>query len=476
MNKKASRILSTILVLCLTFAIAIPAFADGNSVMAELWRNITVFVDGKEVSSDSFIVNDTTYIPARSVGETMGAQVGWNEETRRVYVDTVKVDDKAAEYLTEYFKVDPMTGTVSAEIYTAALTAVFGKDAVAMTGTTLADAVAATVANCGLKELPATYSAEKAAARTAGIVGVTEENAATVATALDASLASGTWEFNAELKGDTATQLLMNAVNIAGKGRNYLGNVSDPDITQKLMSAWATFGNFDDPILSQLGAELVIAEASTGYNLKHAGYNANFLPAYTLQYGHSDIIHAVQLMVLLNSEGIDAKVALEPKTSIYEYLVEWGDPTQVPSTPTYELRPIEGTDRWLCYATEYDMKLEFDTIDEKNAFDTLIQKYAKKWLDKVDENGEPTENLLAGAWFQPLYTSTVPMADTDNFTTIQDNVITNGVYSIHPFSQKDANSAIVSVVKEKAPDLTVDPVILYVNNAFYRYLSGTGGD
>jgi len=260
----------------------------------------------------------------------------------------------------------------------------------------------------------------------------------------------------------------MNAVNIAGKGRNYLGNVSDPDIYQKLQSAWATFGNFDDEKLSKLGEKLVVEGASTGYNLKYDGYNANFLPEYTLQYGHSDISHAIQLIALLNSEGIDAKVAMEPKTSIYEYMVDWGDPAKLTMTPTYEVRPLEGTDRYLCYATEYDMKLEFDTTTGKDAFDSIVNQYAKKWLDKIDENGVPTESLLTGAWFQPLYTSTVPMKDTESFTEIRDNVVHNGPYTIHPFSTVDGGGAIETVVK--AADLTVEPVTLYVNNAFYRYL------
>lgn len=473
MNKKFSRIFITLLALVISLSLAAPAMAAEYTVVkgdslskialrelgdANRWEEIY------EANKDS--IKDPNLIHVGQKLAIPGKEASAN---------------KNAAYLKEYFGIDTMTGTISTETYNAALVKIFGEDisidTSLATGATLADAVVATVNSCGLRELALVYSIEKAATSTKGVKGVTEGNAAYIAAALDAGLASASWNYASSLDGTTAAQLLMNAAEIAGKGRNYLGNASDSDIARKLMSAWATFGNFDDPTLSQLGADLVISEASTGYNLKFDGYNANFLPKYTLQYGHSDITHAVQLIALLNSEGMDAKVALEPKTSIYEYMVEWGDPTHVSSTPTYELRPIEGTQRWLCYATEYDMKLEFDTVEDKNAFDTLIQQYAKKWLDKIDPNtGKSTENLLAGAWFQPLYTSTVPMADTENFSLIHDNVIQNGSYSIHPFSTVDGGGAIAAVVAEKAPNLSVDVVDLYVNNAFFRYLTGTGED
>lgn len=456
MNKKASRILSTVLALCLTFAIAIPALADGNSVMAELWRNITVFVDGEEVNSDSFIVNDTTYIPARSVSETLGAQVGWDEETRRVYVDTVKVDDKAAEYLTEYFKVEPMTGTVSAETYTAALTAVFGEDAVAMTGTTLADAVAATVENCGLKAVATAYTAEIATASTAGVVGVTEENAAAVAAALDASVASGSWNYAAALDGDTATQLLMNAVNFAGKGRNYLGSISDTDISAKLLAAFGAFYDFHDlnnesiANLWKLGETIVDRKATTGFGLCSSDYDARFLDKYTVQYSHSDIDHAVQLVTVMKSLGIDAKVALEPKVSIYLW------------------------DGHLNAGMEYNLRFEFNSVEDKDAFHTQTVNYVSRTI----ENNPVTP--IKGAWVTPCYNSYVEVKD---FVHIYDNVITCGKYSLHPFSLPENVESVTTVVDEVAKEFNANAAEgadlietevkdLWCNAAFYRYLGG----
>ena len=61
---------------------------------------------------------------------------------------------------------------------------------------------------------------------------------------------------------------------------------------------------FDDEQLTELGTEIVLRGATTGYNLKYAGYDARFLEEYTLKYGHSDYTHALQLVALLDSEGI----------------------------------------------------------------------------------------------------------------------------------------------------------------------------
>lgn len=478
MNKKISRLFSITLATALTATLVLPAAADLVKKELAVDSGLEVYVDGDKVALtdvngaavEVFASEGTTYLPVRAMSNALNAQVGYNGENYTVYVDTALTDDKAAEYLNEYFGIAPMTGPISLATYNAALAAIFGEGAVAE-GISVSDAVKAAVDACGLAELASVYTEEKIAAATAGAANVCPACAPQVAAALDASLVPGTLDFGAQLDGETATQLLMNAANIAGLGRNYLGNVSDPDIYAKLQSAWATFGNFDDAVLSQLGADLVIAEASTGYNLKFDGYNANFLSDYTIQYGHSDITHAVQLIALLNGEGLDAKVALEPKTSIYEYMVEWGDPTGVESTPTYALKPIEGTERWLCYATEYDMKLEFDSVEDKNAFDAVILEYAKK--NDLDYDGEADEKArLSGAWWQPLYSSTVPMADGEAYTLIKDNVVHNGPYTIHPFSTVDGTQAIADVVAEKAPDLSVELVDLYVNKAFYNYLTG----
>lgn len=456
MNKKSSRILSTALALSLTAAVAVPALADGNSVMAELWRNISVYVDGKQISSDSFILDGKTYVPVRDLSETLGNQVGWDGETGTVYVDSLSSDPKAAEYLTEYFSIEPMTGTVSAETYTAALTAVFGEGTEAMTGSTVAAAVTATLNTCGLKELAPSYTAELAAASTAGVTGVTETTASVIAAALDSALASGSWNYAAELDGETATQLLMNAVNIAGKGRNYLGMLSDPTLGTKLTNAYNAFYDFHDlndesiQTLWKLGETIVDRKATTGFGLCSSDYDARFLDKYTVQYSHSSIRHAVQLVSVMNSLGIEAMVALEPKISIYQW------------------------DGHLNSGMEFNLRFEFNSVEDKDAFHAQTVNYVSRTI----ENNPVTP--ISGAWITPCYNS---YTETEGFTHIYDNTITCGKYSLHPFSLPTNVESVTAVVNEVATEfnaaaeegaaqIVTETKDLWCNNAFFLYLGG----
>lgn len=270
---------------------------------------------------------------------------------------------------------------------------------------------------------------------------------------------------------DNFAESLYKALEIGGKARHYIGRVEDDDILSVLNAQLNTFINFENEQLTNLGTEIVLRGATTGYNLKYAGYDANFLNDYTLQYGHSDYTHAVQLIALMESEGFDAYIQIEPKVSVYEYMIEWGEPGE--PTPTYAVKQVT-EDRYLCYAMEYDMKLEFDTIEEKEAFHTLIETYAKKYDESYDAEGNLTEKLIAGAWWQPLYSSTTEMQN-EEFGLLCDNVIydASGMYSIHPFSLPDATQAIADVVAEVEPELAVSIVEIHVNPAFYRYITGT---
>lgn len=483
------RLLGGLLAAALIAAMVFPAGAALVRRSLEIDAGLSVYVgdnalrptDVKGNPVEVFASGGTTYLPVRAISGALDQAIAYNGTSSAVYVGADTSDSRDADYLRTYFGIAPFSSAVSRAELDAALVKLGGGKTTGSAPLTLAEAVKAAVGVAGMEQLALTYTAQanpqKAAQRLAayGVSGVAAEYAPYVAAALDCSLAFAGWNFNAGLDAATAATLLMNAAEISGQGRNYLGKASDSDIYAKLQSAWRTFGNFENARLSQLGADLVISGASTGYNLKFDGYNANFLPAYTLQYGHSNIDHAVQLIALLKSEGIDAKIALEPKTSIYEYLVEWGDPTKITASDTYAVKPIDGG-RYLCYATEYDMKLEFDTLEDKNDFDGVVNTYAKKWLEGVDEEGNPTKPLILGAWFQPLYSSSVPMTDAASFSLIKDNVIRDGAYTIHPFSTPDGTAAIAKVVTQKASDLKVELVDLYVNNAFYRYLTNTGGD
>ena len=168
-------------------------------------------------------------------------------------------------------------------------------------------------------------------------------------------------------------------------------------------------------------------------------------------------------MGLLNSENITAKVQLEPKISIYQYLPEWGPIPE--ATPTYEVKEYE--DLALVYAVEYDLELEFDNLEDMNRFDEVIKTYAKK-----NEGNEEAKGLIYASWWQPLYSSTRTDMPETGYHQIYDCVITNDTYSIHPFTLPEDKDEVVEKLTEISDGLEVVPVERFCNTAFYNYLEG----
>ena len=60
-----------------------------------LRNDITVYVDGQEITEDNFVYNDTTYLPMRAIGEALGKDVQYNENT-----NTAVIKDKGETNLT----------------------------------------------------------------------------------------------------------------------------------------------------------------------------------------------------------------------------------------------------------------------------------------------------------------------------------------------------------------------------------------
>lgn len=353
-------------------------------------------------------------------------------------------------------------------------TQTFISDAAEISKKDLSDAIdvfTALVKATDFEELALTYTSEKAQARLDyyGVSKVGNFDPKYVACALDAHLidASSVNKIVKENDIDSAiaTTLLMNILQVNGEARNYLGNVSDEDILNKVASAFNSYYIYSDDNLDVVGKELVKSKASTGYNLKKEGFNSNFIPSLTIKYGHCEEKHLKQLIALLNSEGIDAKIQIEPKVSIYQYLLDWG-PIPEPSYSYYVEQYSE--DLYLVHALEYDALFEFDSEAELLDFNRIIEQYSKKNSENQAEGSDV--KLISGAWWQPLY-STVDMHDEDAYKAIYDGVATQGGYSIHPFTLEETKDELAANIK-KLTDAPVELRKFYVNNAFYRYLTG----
>ncbi|MFB5763366.1 hypothetical protein [Paenibacillus medicaginis] len=332
---------------------------------------------------------------------------------------------------------------------------------------TQSNAVSLAIKAAGLKELVDTYSPEKAAAslKKAGIQDVNElgadatrELAAAVDTGLLPAGAAKSFKTDRQADNVFAADLLAGVLSFHGDYKSYIGNVRDDDIFAKLNDAYDTQELVLAPELQKIFDEGLKQGLFTGYNIKDKRYEAHFDPVLSLIYGHSDLKHAIQLIGLLRSEGMQAKVQLEPKTSAFVYLQEWGTPQQ---SDDYKVVQIENGN-YIAYAKEYDLALEFESAADKEQFDSLVNQYAKK--DSEDEAG-----LIAASWWQPLYYS---LPAINNYMEISNNRIDSGNYYAQSFSLKEDTASIAEGLKKLAPEAEVQTYDFWVDAPFYRYLNG----
>ncbi len=472
--KKHSRILTLVLAAVLVLALALPVSAAVTTKHMEGETGINIFINslkakttdvtGKEV--EAFASDGTTYVPIRAVSEALGYEVNWDSPSRSVVVSTEGNNaDNDAAYLSEYFGIPAMSGTVSVTAFNGALSKL-GATAAEVNSLTPATAAKAIVAAANMTEIAKTYTAEEVAAVCTRLGNIPAADQIYVACAVDANLIPAYCDFNSALTGDTASVILMNAAEAAGKARRFIGFTDDADIAARLQTAFDSFTVFDNDTLNKLGTEIVSSGVTTGYNLKYAGNDARFLSLNTIKYGHDNITHAIQLVELINRKGLVARVQLEPKVSVYEYMLEWSDGVVPDATPTYVVKPIS-SDKYAAFAVEYDLLLEFSCAADRDAFDAIIEAHAKKY----DDNPELT-GLIASSWWQPLYSTTYEMRQPQ-YKQINDVVIKSGDYSIHPFATNEAKDAVIATVKELAPGLSCEPIKIWCNAAFYRYITGT---
>ena len=437
---------------------------DQTPAQAEAAAEPSGAVAEAEPAGDSAAETDAAEVPAGDSAAEPEAPAGTAAEAEAP-AGTASYE-KAEEYLLSYYGIEPGQ-EITLESVNGMLKAVGGEP---IKAEALSDGavVEAGIKLAGLDELAQSYLNDAVPDKAAKVLEANgilteEEYVPYVACAADLELYAKDTPFDVET-------FLYRCLEIAGKGRHYLGRVTDADLMEEMRAVLDSMSIFDNWELDALGTELVMDGIVTGYGLKYAGYDARFLDAYTLKYSHSDYQHAIQLVGLLRSEGMDAYVQVEPKVSIYEYLKEWGTPA-APS-PTYAVQQTDNG-RYLCYSVEYDLMIEFDSADDKEKFHGLIETYAKKYDDRVDENGDVTAKLLAESWWQPLYSSGTPMRNGE-FQEMIDNTIYDrtGKYSIHTFTLTEGADAVVDKVGEIAPELTMSPFKVYVNPAFVRYITG----
>ena len=98
---KTNRILTFLLAVSIVFTLASPAIAASISKGVTLYyRDIKITLNGSEVTPtdvngnyvEPFIIDGTTYLPVRGVANALGLDVGWDEATSTVSLETPALD------------------------------------------------------------------------------------------------------------------------------------------------------------------------------------------------------------------------------------------------------------------------------------------------------------------------------------------------------------------------------------------------
>ncbi len=333
-------------------------------------------------------------------------------------------------------------------------------------GFTTLEALLTTLYFVNVDELGYTYPADKVAATLTGwnAGDLAPERQEELAAAIDTGLLDTTCQgidFTANTDPAFANYLIYKTLVFTGNYKHFLGYTTDPDIYNKVYFTWNSFDQVLMPEFQIPANEMIKAGTITGYNVKRTNLAPGFDPELTIVYGHSNIAHAIQLIGLLRSEAMEAKVLLEPKTSAYLYLAEWGEPSP---SPEFQVEPLEDGN-YIAYAKEYDLAFEFDNQDDMLRFDAIIKAYAKK-----NEQDQP--GLLFGSWWQPLYSTRIPM---DDYIAVKNTVAYGPEVYIQSFSTVEAADALAAAFAAAYPDDEIVSWDLWVNQSFYNYLLGNPG-
>ncbi len=132
--KKTIRILAMILAICLAVGVGALAADNYTKNLLANYVGVKLVVDGVSITPkdangtvvEPFIVDGTTYLPVRAVAEALGKEVGWDGDTKTVYIgakpqtapsyaSAIADDGKTLSYATGPFVFDDEYSTQTIE-------------------------------------------------------------------------------------------------------------------------------------------------------------------------------------------------------------------------------------------------------------------------------------------------------------------------------------------------------------------------
>lgn len=240
------------------------------------------------------------------------------------------------------------------------------------------------------------------------------------------------------------------------------GDISNPYVAFELGKEYDKAKVLTNNDAFRAGVELITKNEATGFNIISKEYANNFDKSKTFVYSQDSIANVNQLLAILRMEGIKGKVAIEPKSSAYEYRKEWGEPA--PATEKYEVVKVKDG-KMVANSIEFNIYIEFENKEDMQKLDKLVIANTMKTKDMP--NGE---NRIADSWWVPLYSTTAEMGE--GYGNLIDNKIVKDDLILHTFTLEKDSAKVIKTLNEFLKVNTAVAEKIWVNNPFIDYIKG----
>ena len=260
-------------------------------------------------------------------------------------------------------------------------------------------------------------------------------------------------DMHSSLTKDFAYHLLFKTTLFVNNKKKFIGYVTEPDIISRLEEKWNSPGMIPNPDIEKVMNDLIRKKIISGYHIKMSEEVANFDHHLKITYTHDNFKHVKQLVGLIISENIQAKINIEKKHSTFIYYNEWD------ITENLSVEPINDK-IFLASRLESDIVFEFASPDKKDHFRAVTNDFAKKEYNR-------SKNILFQSWYEPLITSDVPL---NSYNRIKEITIQHGSYLILTFVAEETLTKAVNKMSEFYEKSMIRSRSVWVNDDFYLYL------
>ena len=238
-------------------------------------------------------------------------------------------------------------------------------------------------------------------------------------------------DMHSSLTKDFAYHLLFKTTLFVNNKKKFIGYVTEPDIISRLEEKWNSTGIIPDPEIENVMNDLIRKKIISGYHIKMSEEVANFDHHLKITYTHDNFKHVKQLVGLIISENIQAKINVEKKHSTFIYYTEWD------ITENLSIEPINDK-IFLASRIESDIVFEFASPEKKDHFRVVTNDFAKR------EYNRP-KSILFQSWYEPLITSDVPL---NSYNRINEITIQHGSYMILTFVAEETLTKALNKLSE----------------------------